>query len=174
METDRLLIRTHKYGDGKQINEAMVESIKDLEQWMPWADHIPPVEETEEYVRKSMSNFILREALDYLIFLKGSNIFIGCIGFPRLDWSVPKFEIGYWLRSSFHGNGYMTEAVEYMSKFAFDTLKAKRVEIHVNSKNLRSMKVAERLGFELEGVLKNSAYSKVEGIRDTAIYAKVN
>lgn len=173
METDRLLIRAHRHGDGKQLNEAVRESIKELEQWMPWADHLPPVEETEEHVKKSMSSFILRDTLEYLIFLKDSNVFIGCAGFPRLDWHIPKFEIGYWLRTSFHGNGYMTEAVKCLTNFAFEKLNAERVEICADSKNVKSRNIPERLGFELEGILKSFEYSETKGVWDKAVYARI-
>lgn len=92
----------------------------------------------------------------------------------RINWDIPKFEIGYWLDSRFSGKGYMTEAVEGIAAFAFKELHAKRLEIRCDARNKKSRAVAERVGFNLEGILENSAMT-VDGseIRDTCVYAKV-
>jgi len=46
-ETERLTIRSPMPGDGEELQAAVVESIDNLRPWMPWADHIPTVEEEE-------------------------------------------------------------------------------------------------------------------------------
>jgi ribosomal-protein-serine acetyltransferase len=66
------------------------------------------------------------------------------------------------------------EAVQGISTFAFNELEARRIEIRCDSKNEKSRKIPERLGFTLEGILKNDAISvDGKGLRDTCIYAKV-
>jgi ribosomal-protein-serine acetyltransferase len=90
------------------------------------------------------------------------------------NWHVPKFEIGYWIDTRYSGNGYMTEAVQGITSFAFNELKARRVEIRCDSRNVKSRAIPERLGFTLEGVLKNDDISvDGNGLRDTCVYAKV-
>ena len=51
----------------------------------------------------------------------------------------------------------MTEALNALTQYAFETLKAKRVEIRIDTENLKSRKVAERCGYELEATLENIA-----------------
>ena len=172
-ETERLFIRARKPGDGKEINTAIVETFEDLRLWMPWADHIPPLEETEEYARRAAADFITRKVLDFSIFLKDSNQFVGSIGLPRLDWRIPKFEIGYWIRKSQQSNGYAFEAAEGMTKFTFETLNAKRVEIRCDPNNVKSTRIAHKLCFDLEGVLRNDYISPSGHVRDTVVYAKI-
>jgi RimJ/RimL family protein N-acetyltransferase len=70
------------------------------------------------------------------------------------DWEVPKFEIGYWARTSQTGHGYITEAVNGVVRLAIDTLGANRLEIRCDTKNDRSAAVAKRVGFVLEGTLR--------------------
>ena len=91
-----------------------------------------------------------------LLFLKGTGTLVGSSGLHRIDWEVPKFEIGYWCRTGFTGRGYVTEAVRGISAFAFDVLGARRVEIRCDSRNLPSARGAERAGFRLEGELRNN------------------
>ena len=87
-----------------------------------------------------------------------------------VDWNVPRFEIGYWVRRRFEGQGYVTEAADAIARFAFGALGARRVEIRMDDRNERSWRVAERLGFRLEGVLRNES-REGGGLRDTRIYA---
>lgn len=172
--TERLIIRMPKPGDGKVVFDAIQASLDELKPWMPFAQKEQYEEETEINIRDSYVKFIKREDLRLLIFHKETGDFIASSGLHRIDWSVPKFEIGYWIDTRYSGKGYITEAVKGISKFAFSDLKARRIEIRCDSKNDKSRKVPERLGFSLEGVLKNSAIS-AEGneLRDTCIYAMV-
>ena len=86
---------------------------------------------------------------------------------------MPKFEIGYWLRTRFAGQGYMTEAVGGITAFAFDRLGARRVEIRCDSLNRRSARVAERAGFFLEGELRNAEVGPGGELRDTLVFSMV-
>ena len=87
--------------------------------------------------------------------------------------TVPKFEIGYWIDTRFAGRGYITESTQALTKFAFTELNAKRVEIRCDSLNLKSRSIPERLGYTLEGILKNNSISvESKELRDTCIFAK--
>ncbi|WP_096190499.1 GNAT family N-acetyltransferase [Evansella halocellulosilytica] len=173
-ETDRLLIRMPKPGDGKTVYDAIKASSSELKRWLPFAYKGQSEEETEINIREAHSQFLKREDLRLLIFHKDTGQFIGTSGLHRINWDVPKFEVGYWIDSRFSGNGYITEAVEGITQFAFHELKAKRIEICCDSKNTKSRAIPERLGFQLEGILRNDDLS-VDGseLRDTCIYAKV-
>ena len=69
----------------------------------------------------------------------------------------------------------MTEATEAITNFAFTELNAKRVEIRCDTRNTKSRAIPERLGFTLEGILKNDSLSAdSKELRDTCIFAKAN
>ena len=87
--------------------------------------------------------------------MKDTDTLIASSGLHRIDWSVPKFEIGYWIDSRYSGKGYMTEAVKRIVQFAFEDLQANRLEICCDSNNLKSKRIPERIGFNFEGELKN-------------------
>jgi RimJ/RimL family protein N-acetyltransferase len=107
-------------------------------------------------MRRARVAFLQRSDLRLLLFLKGTETLVGSSGLHRIDWSVPKFEIGYWIRTSFTRQGYATEAVQGIMAFAFEALGAQRVEIRCASENRPSARVAERAGFRLEGELRNA------------------
>lgn len=174
-ESERLLIRMPQIEDALDVWTAIHYSQKSLAEWMPWAKELPKLEDTEETLRLAVADFITRKDLRLHLFLKETGEFIGSSGLHRINWRVPKFEIGYWLSSDAEGKGYMTEAVAAITDFAFQALKARRVEIRCDEENMKSRMVAERTGFELEGILKNDTVGlDGKNLRNTCIYAKIN
>jgi RimJ/RimL family protein N-acetyltransferase len=175
LTTERLLLRPPQAGDGPELNAAVIESFDALSLWMPWAKTKPTVEESEENVRRAFAKWILREDLRVSIFDKATGKLAGSSGLHRINWAVPSFEIGYWARTSFVGKGYITESTNALTRFAFNFLKAKRVEIRCNSKNKKSIAVIERLGFEFEGCLRNSdTHGDETEPRDMLIYSRLS
>ncbi len=172
-DTERLTVRSPMPGDGEELQAAVAESIDDLRPWLPWAKEIPTVEEEEIAVRKGHARFLTREDLWLLLFLKGTHTLVGGSGLHRIDWNVPCFEIGYFARSRFAGQGYITEAVRGITRFAFKTLGARRVEIRCDARNEPSRRVAERAGFELEATLRNYAVAVNGDLHDTLIYVRL-
>jgi ribosomal-protein-serine acetyltransferase len=172
-ETSRLLIRAPLPGDGPELYAAVMESLIELRPWMPWAKEAPTVESQEEVIRRAHAEFLARNDLMLLLLLKGTNRLVGSSGLHRIDWTVPRFEIGYWVRTSFAGQGFITEAVSGITAFAFETLGARRVEIRCDEDNNRSAAVALRSGFTLEGVLHNTRRNHITGkLANTMVYAQ--
>ena len=172
-ETERLLIRSPLPGDGPEEYAAVTESFDELTPWMPWPKGHRTVEDSEASVRRARARFLERTDLMLLLFLKGTGTLVGSSGLHRIDWEVPKFEIGYWCRTGFTGRGYVTEAVRGISAFAFDVLGARRVEIRCDSRNLPSARVAERAGFRLEGELRNNELDTGGYLQNTLVYAMI-
>ena len=175
LETERLLIASPQPGLGPLMSVAIAESHGQLSPWLPWAQQVPDIEDAEAVVRQQMADFILRKDLRYQIFdrAREGRRFLGGIGLLRIDWQVRRFEIGYWIRASAQGQGYVTEAVLALTTMAFEQLGARRVEIRMHDVNLKSRAVAERCGFELEGVLRNYGLSPDGELRNYCVYARV-
>ncbi len=174
IETDRLLLKMPEPGDGAVINASIQRSLNELKPWLGFVQKPPTVEETEINARHVHTKFLLRENLRYLVFLKEEKIFVGSTGFHRINWEVPKFELGYWMDTTHSGKGYMKEAVNALTDYALQELGGARVEIRCDSENTRSRAIPEALGFDFEGTLRNEDVS-VDGKRltDTCIYAKI-
>jgi ribosomal-protein-serine acetyltransferase len=171
--TDRLLLRIPRPGDGKFVWPAVVESQAELAPWMPWAYPLATEQATEEWCRRAASSFLLRERFNFSLYLKGTDACVGSCGVPRLKWAVPSFEIGYWLRTSYCGQGLVGEAVGAVEQMCFDLFKAVRVEIRCDERNTRSRRVAERAGYALEGILRHEERGPDGELRDQCVYAKL-
>ena len=171
-ETARLLIRRPRVGDGAQLNAAILESLDELRIGMPWAQSAPSLEDSESNIRRACVRWMERSDLRLLAFECASGDLVVNSGLHRIDWEVPKFEIGYWCRTRYCGQGYATETVRGIAAFAFEKLNARRVEIRCDARNNRSIAVAERAGFALEARLSNEERALDETLHDTLIFAQ--
>lgn len=172
-DSERLTIRTPRVRDAVEFNTAIRESFEEIRPWMPWAKSIPSIEETRLNMRRARRRFLQRKDLRLTLVLKGTDTIVGSSGLHKGDWNVPKFEIGYWVRTSFAGQGYITEAVNAITGFAVRHLAAMRIEIWVDDRNERSWRVAERCGYELEGIMRSHSLAPDGTVRDMRLYAKV-
>lgn len=172
-ESNRLLIRAPLWGDGPAINEAIQESIEELRPWMPWAQSIPTIDESEANIRQARLSFLERQDLRLIMLHKETGQIVGSSGLHRINWEARKFEIGYWVRTSFAKQGYVTEAVHAITNYAIGQLRANRIEIRCDDRNVRSAQVAERSGFTLEGTLRNDSVGVDGSIRNTMVFSKV-
>ena len=170
-ETRRLILRTPLPTDAAAIQEALEESFVDLHIWMDWATTLQSIEDTRAIIKKHQANYLSAKDFTISAFLKDSGKFVLNAGLHPRNWKVPKFEIGYWCRTSMQGKGYVTEAVRELTSAAFGDMAAKRVEIRCDSRNQSSRRVAERAGYRLEAILRCDDRANDDSIRDTAIYA---
>jgi RimJ/RimL family protein N-acetyltransferase len=173
IETERLDMRAPRAGDAPLIHAAIQESLAHLQPWMPWARADETVDDLETHLRMMAARFITREDLPLMLWRKSDGLYVGGSGLHRMDWSVPCFEIGYWVRASLEGQGYITEAVNGITQFAFDMLAAERLEIRCDTRNLRSAAVARRAGYRLDGTLRKDSRDPKGDLRDTFVFSKI-
>ena len=173
-ETERLTIRAPRFGEGPAVNEAVAESFDNLRPWMPWAQKMQTLEESEEFTRRARVEYLARDGFGLRLYLKDSETLVGLSGLQVSDWSVPMFEIGYWCRKRFEGQGYITEAVKAITRFGFEVLKGERIIIRCDVHNVRSANVARRAGYTLEGIMRHDSRTPDNNeLRDTMVFARL-
>ncbi len=97
--------------------------------------------------------------------------YVGGIWLYQIDRRVPAMGIGYWVRASAQGQGYVTEAVTLLCTLAFRTLAAQRVSIQCDATNTRSANIPRRLGFVHEATLRNDSRNTMGELTDTLVFA---
>jgi RimJ/RimL family protein N-acetyltransferase len=176
VETDRLIIRCPRLGDGPGLFDATVDALADLRQFpasLPWALEIPSIDTSESFCVAGSVNFQARKDFPFLFIDKTSRVVVGCGGLHRPRWAVPAFELGFWGRSSLVGRGLFSEAADALANYAFCHFNAKRVEAICDDLNARSIRVCERIGMQLEGVLRQERRAPDGSLRNTRIYSKL-
>ena len=174
----RVILAAPQAGGGAAMAAAIADSIDHLKPWMPWAQAVPSPDSAELVMRRMQADFILRRDLVFQIYARTAlgerGALLGGTGLHRIDWALRRFEIGFWIRASAEGQGYVSEAVQAMVSLAFDQLAARRVEIRMDARNIRSRAVAERCGFDFEGVLRRDALDVNGEPRDTRLYSRIS
>lgn len=173
LETERLLIRVPRPGDGRVFHEAIHGSLPQLVPWLAWVTPAPSVEESEETCRRAFGRFHLNEDLMVFFFLKECGSLVGGSGLHGIDWDLGHFEVGYWGRSGHGGKGLMTEGVRALSNHALDHLGASRVFLTTDERNTASWRLAERAGFDYEGTIRNDRRDLQGALRNTRVYSRI-
>lgn len=78
--------------------------------------------------------------------------------------------LGYWLKESCWGKGYMSEATQAVLKFGFSTLNLNLVTANCYPHNERSQQVLKRNGFVYEGLLHQAEVTYDEKVLDHLCY----
>jgi len=110
------------------------------------------------------------EGIWWSICSAGDNAFYGAIGFNNFSKQHLKVEIGFWLLPEFWGKGIISDAIKLVSYYAFNSLKANRIEAFVESENINSSMVLLKTGFNYEGTMMKCEIKNSEFI-DISIYA---
>ena len=98
---------------------------------------------------------------------------LGFAAFVKLDLEQHEGEIGYVVARAARGRGAATRAVRLLTDWGFAGLGLQRIELRIDAQNEASERVAERAGYEKEGVLRNLAFK--EGLRkDVSIWSRVS
>ncbi len=154
--TPRLVLRPFRRRDVASVHEAVLESLPELSQWLPWAagSYSRPV--THQFVRDSMAAWGDEKAFDFAIRSRDDrDRHLGNVS----AWWTSKAnlvgEIGYWVRSDTTGTGICTEATARVLQVAFEELQMHRVALRIAVGNVASERVARKLGFLHEGVLRS-------------------
>lgn len=171
-ETERLTIRAPRVGDEVAFNRAVSESIEELRVWLPWGQQAPSLDESKAEIARYITEWTVRSDLRWLHFDREGEL-VGGSGLHRIDWQVPRFEIGYWQRISYCGRGLVTEAVRGLTAFVFEELKAQRAEIRCAVGNTQSAAVARRAGYEVEATLRNWMRRPDGLLCDTLVFVRL-
>ncbi|MHB8645868.1 MAG: GNAT family N-acetyltransferase [Thermomicrobiales bacterium] len=170
---ERIVVRRWRDEDAQPLFDAIIESRERLRQWMAWADTYHSVDDAVEFIRGQSGHWALHSHIGTGIFTKDEGTLLGSIGLHLHDLHVPVVELGYWIRTSAEGHGYISEAVRRMTAFAFEEFGVQRLVIRCDARNSRSKAVAERLGFLFEGCHRRDSIGTDGAIRDTLVYAMI-
>ena len=177
LETPRLSLRPFCRDDASDLHAMLLESISELREYLwhlPWIAEKQTLESAKERCCKAQENFSMATDFAYLVTEKSSGRPVGSVGLHRTDWNLPKTEVGYWVRSSETGKGYASESVKLVTAWALNVLHAKRIELITDEHNMGSRAVAERCGFQLEGIIRHIAKAPDGSLRNHCSYAKLS
>ncbi|MGH8928363.1 MAG: GNAT family N-acetyltransferase [Acidimicrobiia bacterium] len=153
--TERLVLRRFNRRDVSALAEAVHDSLPALNEWLPWAHPGYRKDDAANYVRDSLEAWKEGRAYDYAIRRRaGGRRHLGNISIWPVSRLTRTGEIGYWIRSDETGHGLATEATGAVVRVGFEDLGYHKLVLRIALGNRGSEKVAEKLGFSPEGVLR--------------------
>ena len=117
----------------------------------------PTMEHARSWFARTQQRIADGTAMQFVVELAESSTVIGTCVLFKIDKDNKCAEIGYALGRQFWGAGYMHEALQALIDNAFQGLKLHRLEATIDPRNENSAKSLIRLGFKLEGTLRESS-----------------
>jgi RimJ/RimL family protein N-acetyltransferase len=150
LETPRMWLRCPYPGDGEALYEAVVDSLAQLRQWpdsLPWAQNPQSPRVSEDYCQTAFAAWAMGVSWPLLMMDKASGQVVGSVGFHHMDQATHTWELGYWCRRDFQGQGRTSEAVKALTHAAFALAPHAQLVCRVDRRNLASIQVMANTGF---------------------------
>lgn len=128
----------------------------------------------ESYILDKIDEFQSKSGFTFAIKEKATQNIIGLIIIKKLNWETKQAEFAYCIGSEFEGKGLTSFAVKELSKFAFEDLGLKTLQIISHKTNFGSVKVAKNCGFVWQRTLLNEFTPTNEVPLDMELYELYN
>jgi RimJ/RimL family protein N-acetyltransferase len=153
--TPRLELRPFRRRDLDPLVEAVADSWQDLAKWLPWAHAHYGRSEAMRFIKDSAAAWSEGRAFDLSIrALDEPDHHLGNISVWPVSRRERSGEVGYWVRTDATGTGIATEASARVLAVGFEELGLHRITLRIAVGNRASERVAEKLGFVQEGLLR--------------------
>ncbi|MEL6253817.1 MAG: GNAT family N-acetyltransferase [Bacteroidota bacterium] len=157
-ETQRLLIREYLLSDLDAIHEYASKS--EVVQYQNWGPN--RLQDTRQFLAEVMSwpKQFPRMSYGFCIASKVDNSCMGGCGIYLNKEGQNKAKIGYILNPIFWDQGFTTEAIQELARYAKEQLQIELIEATCDVRNIASKRVLEKSGFELMCLLENHYLQK--------------
>lgn len=149
-------LRLVTLADARDLHRLVDEQRAHLRAWLPWVDATRSAADTEVFLKAAVKQVADQQGFQAAIVCDGA--IAGLIGFHAVSWANRSTSIGYWLAGTHEGRGLMTRACRALVEHAFVEWDLNRIEIRCATGNTRSRAIPERLGFRLEGRLREAEW----------------
>jgi RimJ/RimL family protein N-acetyltransferase len=151
LETDRLVLRPFTSADVDAVYAACQD--EDIQFYTPVPVPFRRADAEKRIAEEQPAGWAANRSYTLGAFRKDSGALVGLYGLDAVSPGV--WELGYWAVKEQRGLGYSVEAARALCDWGWATLDVHRIEWWAMAGNTGSRAVAERLGFIVEGTLRN-------------------
>jgi len=152
---DVITLRPFRMEDAVQLHEAVRESLAELKPWMSWAHDEYSIDEVNGFIKMNRASWEERTQYGFAIIDANTGAMLGSCGLNHLHPVYHLCNLGYWVRTSRHGEGLAGRAALLAARYGFEHCSIIRAEIVMAAGNEKSRRVAEKIGAHYEGILLN-------------------
>lgn len=149
-----LRMRPYAPGDAAALHAAAIESVAEVQPWMPWCHARYSLDEAQAWVAQQIASHENQREFEFVVVDSAGRLLGGC-GLNQIDSANRRANLGYWIRSSASGHSHATAAVRMLVQWAYDHTALERLEVVVATGNAASLRVAEKAGAFRECVLRH-------------------
>jgi len=147
------------------------DAARDGELWKLWYTAVPSPEGMAAEIERRLGLLAKDSMLPFTVFDADGRI-AGMTTYMNVDGAHRRVEIGStWYASRVQRSALNTECKLMLLAHAFDTLNCIAVEFRTHRLNTQSRRAIERLGAQLDGMLRSHQISPNGSLRDTAVYS---
>lgn len=147
-------IRPFRPEDLCGLHAAACESNAALCATMTWFQPDYSLEDAAIFIKHSARDWSAGERYDFAVVDPVDDAFCGSVSLNHIDRRHRLANVGFWVRQSREGQGIATNAVRFITDFAFQRLALLRLEFLIAQSNRASQRVVSKVGAELEGTLR--------------------
>ena len=152
-------------------HDALVEAASDGELWKLWYTSVPSPDEMAANIASRLAQQAAGTMVPFTV-LDAAGVPVGMTTYMNVDAKHRRVEIGStWYARRVQRTGLNTECKRLLLRHAFETLACIAVEFRTHRLNVQSRRAIERLGAQLDGILRAHQVAKDGTIRDTAVYS---
>jgi RimJ/RimL family protein N-acetyltransferase len=156
-----------------QHEPGLIEAVKDGELWRLWYTAVPKPEKMGAEIARRLDLQAKGSMCPFTVFDAEGHI-AGMTTYMNVDAVNKRVEIGStWYARRVQRSPLNTECKKLLLAHAFDTLNCIAVEFRTHRFNTQSRRAIERLGAQLDGILRSHQVSPDGTLRDTAVYSIV-
>jgi len=149
----------------------LIDAVNDGQLWQLWYTAIPSPEGMAAEITRRLKLHAAGSMLPFAVFDAAGRI-AGMTTFMNVDATHRRVEIGStWYRSDVQRTPLNTECKRMLLTHAFETLDCIAVEFRTHRFNTASRRAIERLGAQLDGILRAHQRASDGTLRDTAVYS---
>lgn len=147
-------LRPYRIGDAPDVYAAAMASMAEIQPFLPWCHPGQTVDAVRAWIEKQIQAFEALQAFEFAI-LGDDGEFLGGCGLNEVDQANRRANLGYWVRTSATRRGVATAAIRELARWAFESTDLIRLEVVVSTRNVASLRTAEKAGAVREGVLRS-------------------
>jgi len=149
----------------------LIEAVCDGELWRLWYTAVPPPEGMAREIARRLDLHAKGSMTPFTVFDAEGRI-AGMTTYMNVDPVHKRVEIGStWYARRVQRSPLNTECKRLLLAHAFDALQCIAVEFRTHRFNMQSRRAIERLGAQLDGILRSHQRDTQGNLRDTAVYS---
>jgi len=149
----------------------LIDAVKDGELWRLWYTAVPSPESMAREIARRLDLHAKGSMTPFTVFDADGRI-AGMTTYMNVDAANKRVEIGStWYANRVQRSPLNTECKRLLLAHAFDALQCIAVEFRTHRFNTQSRRAIERLGAQLDGILRSHQRDAQGNLRDTAVYS---